>query len=101
MILITTHLNADFDCVGAMIGVKKIYPEADIVFPGSKEPAVRKFLKSGYFPFEEKKIKNVDFSKVKKIILVDTQNIDRLGKISEWIKQQEKIKMECIDHHPD
>ncbi len=101
MIIITTHLNADFDCLGAMIGVKKIYPNAEIVFPGSKEPAMRKFLKSGYFSLEEKKMKDVNFSKVKKIILVDTQNLARLGKITEFIKKRRKLEMECIDHHPE
>ncbi len=101
MVIITTHQNADFDCVGAMIGVKKIYPEAEIVFPGSKELVVRKFLKSGYYKLQEKKIKDLDFSRIKKIILVDTQNIDRLGKITEFIRQRKKIAIECIDHHPD
>ncbi|MEW5807486.1 MAG: CBS domain-containing protein [Acidobacteriota bacterium] len=101
MIIITTHLNADFDCIGAMIGVRKIYPEAEIVFPGSKEPAVRDFLKSGYFHLQEMKLKLLDPSSVRKVILVDTQNIERLGSLTDFIRHKHNLDLEFIDHHPD
>jgi len=37
MQIITTHLNADFDCIASMMAAKKIYPEALLVLPGSSE----------------------------------------------------------------
>jgi len=32
MEVITTHVNADFDCVGSMVAAKKMYPDAKLVF---------------------------------------------------------------------
>lgn len=101
MIICTTHLNADFDCIGAMIGIKKMHPKAWIIFPGSKEPAVRDFLKSGYFSLEEKKLKSFDPSEITKIILVDTQNVDRLGPVTDLLRKRKDIPVEVIDHHKD
>jgi len=44
MEIITTHTNADFDALAAMIAVNKLYPEAKLVFPGTQEKNVRFFL---------------------------------------------------------
>lgn len=50
MDVITTHVNADFDCLGAMVAAKKLYPDALMVFSGAQEKSMRDFfLKStGY-----------------------------------------------------
>ena len=44
MDVITTHINADFDCLGAMIAAKKLYPDAEMVFPGAQERNLREFF---------------------------------------------------------
>ena len=44
MDVITTHIGADFDSLAAMIAAKRLYPEAELVFPGSQEKSVRKYL---------------------------------------------------------
>ena len=44
MEIITTHINADFDCLGGMIAAKKLYPRAEMVFPGSQERSLREFF---------------------------------------------------------
>ena len=36
MDVITTHINADFDCLASMVAAKKLYPEAKLVFSGSQ-----------------------------------------------------------------
>ena len=45
MQVITTHLNADFDCLASMMAAKKLYPQAHLVLPGSTERLVEEFLK--------------------------------------------------------
>jgi tRNA nucleotidyltransferase (CCA-adding enzyme) len=45
MQVITTHLNADFDCLASMVAAKKLYPEARMVFSGSAE----KMVQDGFF----------------------------------------------------
>ena len=40
MEIITTHINADFDTIASMLAAKKLYPEALLVLPGSKEESV-------------------------------------------------------------
>ena len=42
--IITGHVNADFDCIAAMVAAKKLYPEAVLIYPGSKERAVNSFF---------------------------------------------------------
>ena len=44
MDVITTHVNADFDGLGAMVAAKKLYPQAVLAFPGSQEKTLRQFL---------------------------------------------------------
>ena len=41
MDVITSHTNADFDTLGGMVGAKKLYPDARVVFPGSMEKGLR------------------------------------------------------------
>ena len=43
MDVITTHINADFDCLGAMAAAARLYPAALISFPGSQEKGLRDF----------------------------------------------------------
>lgn len=100
MEIITTHVNADFDGIGAMIGVKKLYPDAIMVFLGSQEEAVNRLVEES----EEKKIGNfykirdLKIDNLKKVILVDTRSPKRLGGLEEYI---EKFKPEIYiyDHH--
>lgn len=36
MEIITSHVNADFDSLAAMVAAKRLYPQAELVFPGSQ-----------------------------------------------------------------
>ena len=42
--IISCHVNADFDALASMLAAQKLYPEAKLVFPGSQEKNVRRFL---------------------------------------------------------
>jgi tRNA nucleotidyltransferase (CCA-adding enzyme) len=99
MEVITTHVNADFDAFGSMVAAKKLYPNAVLAFAGSQEKSLRDFfLKSALYAFNLKKLKNIDLKKVKRIILVDIRQKNRIGKFSRIVNKQ-GIDLHIYDHH--
>ncbi|MEE4353731.1 MAG: CBS domain-containing protein [Desulfatiglans sp.] len=99
--IITTHVNADFDALGSMIAARKLYPEATLVFSGSQEKNLRDFfLNSASYLFNFGKLKNVDFERVTRLILVDTRQKSRIGKFSRLIGKK-GVEIHIYDHHPD
>ena len=78
--IIVTHLSSDFDSFAGMIAAKKIYPTAHIILPTAINSNVRKFISL----YEEELPKlygssEIDFNKIKKIIIIDTMHISRHG----------------------
>ena len=100
MEVITTHINADFDSLASMLAAKKLYPNAVLVFPGSQERSLRDFfIHSALYAFEVERIKNIDLQEVKRLILVDTRQISRIGKFSEVLSKP-SLDIHIYDHHP-
>jgi tRNA nucleotidyltransferase (CCA-adding enzyme) len=100
MDVITTHTNADFDSLASMLAAKKIYPDAVLVFPGSQERSLRDFfIHSTLYAFEVERIKNIDLQEVKRLILVDTRQLSRIGKFSEMVGKSD-VEIHIYDHHP-
>jgi tRNA nucleotidyltransferase (CCA-adding enzyme) len=98
--IITTHINADFDALSSMVAAKKLYPDATIVFPGSQEKNLRNFfIHSLSYLFSFARTKQIDFNAVKRLILVDTRQKDRIGRFSEII-DKEGLDIHIYDHHP-
>jgi len=98
--IITTHVNADFDSLSSMVAAKKLYPDAVIVFPGSQEKNLRNFLlHSMSYLFDFARIKQIDMAAVKKLILVDTRQKNRIGKFAELL-DREGLEIHIYDHHP-
>ncbi|MFZ3137631.1 MAG: CBS domain-containing protein [Thermodesulfovibrionales bacterium] len=98
MDIITSHINADFDSLASMVAAKKLYPNAEIVFPGSQEKNLRDFIEV-FHPVKIKRIKDIDFSKVEKLVIVDTKIPGRIGPFAELLANK-KIKIHIYDHHP-
>lgn len=100
MEIITTHVNADFDCVGSMVAAKKLYPEALMVFSGAQEKGVRDFFlkQAGHLP-EFTRIKDVDFSNITRLIIVDCQHSSRIARFGEVAKAG-GLEIHIFDHHP-
>jgi len=98
--VITTHMNADFDALASMLAAKKLYPEAILVFPGAQEQNLRNFfLESTSYLFDFVRIKDVDLTKVKRLILVDTRQKKRIGKFEKLLGKDE-LEIHIYDHHP-
>jgi tRNA nucleotidyltransferase (CCA-adding enzyme) len=99
--VITTHINADFDAVASMLAAQKLYPEALVVFPGSQEKNLRNFfVNSMAYLFNMVDIKEVEFDRVTRLVLVDTRQPSRIGKLAELLERRE-IEIHTYDHHPD
>lgn len=101
MDLITTHINADFDCLGSMIAARRLYPEAAMVFPGGQERTLREFfLKSAQYAFDFKKLRDLDLDLVTRLILVDVRQSTRIGPLDK-LARRPGIALHLYDHHPD
>jgi len=98
--IITSHINADFDAIASMLAAQKLYPDSLVVFPGSQEKNLRNFfIESMVYLFNMANIKDIDFSSVTKLVLVDTRQPNRIGKLSLLLKQKD-IDIHIYDHHP-
>ncbi|MBC8461586.1 MAG: DHH family phosphoesterase [Deltaproteobacteria bacterium] len=99
--IITTHINADFDALASMIAAHKLYPEAALVFPGSQEKNLRDFfLHSTSYLFNFSKIKQIDFDRIKRLILVDTRQRSRIGNFNKILERKD-LEIHIYDHRPD
>lgn len=82
-----------------MVAAKRLYPDAALVFPGSQEKKVRDFI-AAFQPVEVARFKDIDFSRVEKLIIVDTKSAERIGPFSELVSRPEKPEIHIYDHHP-
>ena len=98
MDVITSHLNADFDSLASAIAAKRLYPDAVIAFPGSLEKRVREFVEV-FNPAVIRRLKDIDLSQIKRLIIVDTKHPDRIGMFKE-ILGKPGVKVHVYDHHP-
>jgi tRNA nucleotidyltransferase (CCA-adding enzyme) len=98
--IITSHINADFDAIASMLAAQKLYPDSLVVFPGSQEKNLRNFfVDSMVYLFNMANIKDIDFSNVKRLVLVDTRLPNRIGSLSLLLEQQD-LDIHIYDHHP-
>jgi len=99
--VITTHINADFDALASMLAASKLYPDATLVFPGSQEKNLRNFfLNSVSYLFNFAKVRQVDLDHIKRLILVDTRQKNRIGKFAR-LAGKNGVEIHIYDHHPD
>ena len=98
--LVTTHLNADFDALASAYAATKLYPGSKIVLPGSQERSLRDFFvrSSGYF-LDVLKLRDVDLSRVEKMVIVDISQRSRLGQLAALLDRPD-IEVHLYDHHP-
>ncbi|MGC8820313.1 MAG: CBS domain-containing protein [Fervidobacterium sp.] len=102
MKVVTTHINPDFDGFASCIGLKKIYPNFEIVISGNPLQNLKEFLQfyGDFFQYKtENELKNVNES-IDELIIVDTPSLER---VSDEIKKRttSNTKIKVIDHHPD
>ncbi len=98
--IITSHVNADFDAIAAMLGAQKLYPDARIIFPGSQEKTLRDFFvhSMGYL-FNMADPSTIDFSETRTLVLVDTRQKNRLTGVKTLLGRKD-VAIHVYDHHP-
>jgi len=96
--IITTHLSADFDAFAAATCAVRLYPDYQVLFPGSQEAAVRRFLQDTGFPFPELKLRQARRETLQHAVVADTRNPARLGEVWDLI-QRDQCPVTVIDHH--
>ena len=99
MRIVTTHLSADFDALGSLAAAVLFDPGARIVFPGSQEAGVRRFLAAEKPRLAEVRLRELRRATIEAATVVDCSNLRRLGEVGELI-----LKSGCpvgvFDHHP-
>ncbi|BBD64292.1 polynucleotide adenylyltransferase region [Nostoc commune NIES-4072] len=99
MDLILCHTTADFDALGAAVGLTRLLPGSKIVLSGGSHPPVRDFLAlhRDEYPLIERR--SVIPEKIRSLTVVDTQQRDRLGKAAEWLDLPHIGEIIIYDHH--
>ncbi|MEH1906464.1 CBS domain-containing protein [Nostoc sp.] len=99
MDLILCHTTADFDAVGAAVGLTRLLPGSKVVLTGGSHPTVRDFLAlhRDEYPLIERR--SVNPEKIRSLTVVDTQQRDRLGKAAEWLDLPDLREIIVYDHH--
>ena len=98
--VITTHVNADFDALASMLAAQKLYPDALVVFPGSQEKNLKNFfINSMAYLFNMVDINRIDFDSIARLVLVDTRQTGRIGKLADLLGKP-GIEIHIYDHHP-
>jgi tRNA nucleotidyltransferase (CCA-adding enzyme) len=100
MDVITTHTNADFDCLGAMTAALRLHPGALLSFPGSQESGVRDFVQHhpDYLPHFTR-AKDINLESITRLIIVDCQQAARIGRFAEILTRPD-LEICIYDHHP-
>ena len=98
MDVIATHSNADFDGLASMVAARKLYPEAKLVLPAGGQESLRNFL--AVHDLGISKLKELDLSRVTRLVLVDTQEPDRIG-VLKACAENPSVEVVVFDHHID
>jgi tRNA nucleotidyltransferase (CCA-adding enzyme) len=99
MDLILCHTTADFDALGAAVGLTCLKPGTKIVLTGGAHPPVRDFLALHRDEYHLIERRSVNPEQIRSLMVVDTQKRDRLGKAAIWFNLPNIQEIIVYDHH--
>lgn len=99
MDLILCHTTADFDALGAAVGLTCLKPGTKIVLTGGAHPPVRDFLALHRDEYHLIERRSVNPEQIRSLMVVDTQKRDRLGKAAIWFDLPNIQEIIVYDHH--
>lgn len=100
MDIITSHNALDFDGLASMVAAGILYPQAVKVFSGTLSRHVKKFMALYKDLINIKTPKEIDLDQVRRMIVVDTASINRLGHLKNTAARP-YMKFCIYDHHPE
>lgn len=98
MDIVISHEGTDFDGLAAMIAAARVYPGYQPVFPGLLSNQVKNFMALFKDQFHVLRVKDLDLTQVKRIVLVDTKDPARVGPFKPLLFD-EGISKIVYDHH--
>ena len=99
MHVIVCHQLADFDALGAAVGLTRLQVGAKIVLAGGTVGAVSKFLALHRDELAIAERRSIDPNTIRTLSVVDTQKRDRLGILANWLDLPQLEAIEIYDHH--
>jgi len=97
--LILCHQTADFDALGAAAGLTCLYPGAKLVLTGGAHPGVKSFLALHRDELAVIEQRSVNPDQIETLMVVDTQQRDRVGKAQSWFDYPQLKEIILYDHH--
>ena len=101
MDLILCHQTADFDSLGAAVGLSLLKQGAKIVLTGGAHRTVGEFLALHRDEFPLIELRSVTPEHIRSLTIPDTQKRDRLGQAAPWFDLPNITHIEIFDHHLD
>ncbi|MCC8193446.1 MAG: polya polymerase, partial [Deltaproteobacteria bacterium] len=99
--VITSHGNADYDALASMVAAGKLYPGAALIAPTVQERQdAHYFADSIAYLFNLLQAKEVDFSNVTRLVVVDTRQPSRIPQVAS-VLEKPGLVIHLYDHHPD
>ncbi len=99
MDIILCHQTADFDALGAAVGLSQLLPGSRIVLTGGAHPTVREFLALYRNELPLIELRSVIPHRIRSLHIVDNQYGDRLGKAAAWLTLPQLQEIVVYDHH--
>ncbi|MFL6042157.1 MAG: DHH family phosphoesterase, partial [Gaiellales bacterium] len=96
--IIVTHQSTDFDALGAMLAARRLYPQAQVVLHGGLNRNVREFVALHETQLGLADASRCDLSAVKRVIVVETSDLSRLGDLAE-VARRDGVETLLFDHH--
>ncbi|MDR2200361.1 MAG: CBS domain-containing protein [Deltaproteobacteria bacterium] len=99
--IVTCHMSPDFDAAASMAAAGLIYPGSALLFPGGQNRRLTPpFVKGVFSGFRVAKFKDLDLKEIKRLVVVDTRQEDRVG-LAAPILEIRDLEVHLYDHHPD
>lgn len=98
MQIVTSHMNTDFDALASMVACTCLYPGTRGVVPSHVTAGVRAFLSIHQDLLRIVPRKGFDLETVSSLIVVDTNNWNRLDRMQP-LKDRQNFEIICWDHH--
>ncbi len=98
MQIATTHKSTDFDGLASLVAATLLYPGAIPVLPKAHNPNIKAFLSLHKDLFNLKSVEDIEIDKVTSLVVVDTNQWERLDRM-EALKNKSELEVIVWDHH--